>query len=406
LSTIWTEKYRPGEVRDVVGNSAAVEQFVKYMESWEKGRPSKKSVLLYGPPGVGKTTTAIAYAREHGYDLVEVNASDFRNAERIKDVVGSGSQQSTLTGTWRRMILVDEVDGIAGQEDAGGVAALSKAISETKVPIVLVANDPWSKRLATLRQKSKTIPFRKVHQASLTSYLRRISKAEGVNISQDALQSITRDSDGDLRSAINDLQTVSEGRGSVGEEDLGALGYRDRLESVFDALNSVFLGQGLDEARRSASNVDKDLKTFFTWILDNAPKQLAKPSDLASAMEALAGADVHMSRIYPKQRWVNLRYAVPLMTGGVALSRTEAPRRFVKFTYPEKFAFMARARGYRARKMEVASKIASKCHCSSYVASRDILPFLCVVFQNDKKMAGDLTEFFDFGKGDVEFLSK
>ncbi len=406
MSAIWTEKYRPSKVKDVVGNKTAVEQFVKYMESWEKGKPSKKSALLYGQPGIGKTTTAIAYAREHGYDLVEVNASDFRNAQRIKDVVGSGSQQSTLTGTRRRMILVDEVDGIAGREDAGGVAALSKAISETKVPIILVANDPWNKRLATLRQKSKTIPFRKVHHASLISYLRRICSAEGVNVSQDALQAIARDSSGDLRSAINDLQTVCEGRKNVGEEDLGALGYRDRPESVFDALNSVFHGEGLDEARRSAGKVDKDLKTFFAWIVDNAPRQLTRPRDLASAMEALARADVYMSRIYPNQRWVNLRYAVPLMTGGVALSRSEMSRRFVRFMYPEKFAFMARARSHRTKKREVASKIASKSHCSSYVASKDILPFLRVVFQNDEKMARDLAEFFEFVKSDVEFLAK
>ncbi len=140
--------------------------------------------------------------------------------------------------------------------------------------------------------------------------------------------------------------------------------------------------------------------------MDNAPRQFTKPADLARAMEALAKADVFMSRIYPRQRWVNLRYAVPLMTGGVALSRTETPRRFTRFTYPEKFTLMARARGHRTRKSEVASKVASKSHCSSYVASRDILPFLRVVFQNDEKMARDLAEFFDFARSDVEFLTK
>jgi len=67
---------------------------------------------------------------------------------------------------------------------------------------------------------------------------------------------------------------------------------------------------------------------------------------------------------------------------------------------------MARARGHRASKTEVASKIASKCHCSRYVASRDIVPFLRVVFQNDEEMARDLAEFFEFAKSDVEFLAK
>ncbi|MEM2352166.1 MAG: AAA family ATPase, partial [Thermoproteota archaeon] len=106
------EKYRPRKVAEVVGNKESVEAFVKWMKSWELGRPpEKRAVLLYGPAGVGKTSLVLAYGKEHGYDVVEVNASDWRDEVRMKSVVGESSLQATLDGSTRKIIVVDEVDG-------------------------------------------------------------------------------------------------------------------------------------------------------------------------------------------------------------------------------------------------------------------------------------------------------
>ncbi|MEM1550453.1 MAG: AAA family ATPase [Candidatus Bathyarchaeia archaeon] len=116
-SVIWVEKYRPRKVAEVVGNKESVEAFVKWMKSWELGRPpEKRAVLLYGPAGVGKTSLVLAYGKEHGYDVVEVNASDWRDEVRMKSVVGESSLQATLDGSTRKIIVVDEVDGVAGRE--------------------------------------------------------------------------------------------------------------------------------------------------------------------------------------------------------------------------------------------------------------------------------------------------
>ena len=76
MPQLWTEKYRPKKVAEVVGNHDSVKAFLEWMRSWEMGNPTKKAVLLYGPAGVGKTSLVLAYGREYGYDVVEVNASD------------------------------------------------------------------------------------------------------------------------------------------------------------------------------------------------------------------------------------------------------------------------------------------------------------------------------------------
>jgi len=107
----WTIKYKPKTSKDVAGNKPAIEKLRDWIESWNKGRPSKAAVLLYGPAGVGKTSVTEALARERGWDLVEINASDKRSGDILAKVAGLASTQSTLFSKGR-LILLDEVDGI------------------------------------------------------------------------------------------------------------------------------------------------------------------------------------------------------------------------------------------------------------------------------------------------------
>jgi len=209
LAELWVEKYRPKKVSEVVGNHDSVKAFVEWMKSWELGKPSKKAVLLYGPAGVGKTSLVLAYAREHGYDVVEVNASDWRNEERMKMVVGESSLQATLDGTTKKIILVDEVDGIAGREDAGGLSALRKIIDNTRTPIALVANNPWDPRLASIRDRCLMLQFRRLRKSEVIKRLKEIALAEGIKVTDAALKKLAERSEGDLRSAINDLQAIA-----------------------------------------------------------------------------------------------------------------------------------------------------------------------------------------------------
>lgn len=395
MTALWTEKYRPKKIVEVVGNKQAIAEFLEWIDGWLRSKPSKKAALLYGPAGVGKTSLVHAYANEKSYEVIEMNASDFRSKENIERIVGAASSISSLTTAAKKIILVDEVDGIDARADTGAVSALVQIIDKTKVPIVLVANDPWDPRLAPLRAISQIIKFSKIPKPSIASHLKKIVAAEKVKISEEELRKVVENSDGDLRSAINDLQLISSAVG-LGLET----GERDREAEVFDALAKVFHAKSFSAAQEALRNLDMKESEFFTWVVDNAPSQLS-PQDLAEAFEYLSKADLYFQRINRTQAWHYLRYAIALMTAGVAASRKTTPTRYVKFSYPESIRFLAQTKSVREKIDEISEKIAAKLHVSRRKTKTEILPFVKIIVANgDKKMA----EYFGLSREDVEFL--
>ncbi len=136
---LWVDRHAPAKAGDLVGNRDAVREVEKWLASWKRG---EKACLLYGPPGVGKTSLAHIVAREAGLEVVEMNTSNLRNREQVNDVLGRAGMQASLLGGGR-LLLVDEVDGLSGKGrggDYGGVGAISEVISKSAYPVILTAN--------------------------------------------------------------------------------------------------------------------------------------------------------------------------------------------------------------------------------------------------------------------------
>ncbi len=407
MSEVWVEKYRPKKVSEVVGNKASVEAFVKWMKQWELGKPpEKKAVLLYGPAGVGKTSLVLAYGREHGYDVVEVNASDWRDEARMKSIVGESSLQATLDGTSKKIILIDEVDGIAGREDAGGIAALRKIIEETRIPLALVANNPWDPRLASIRERCLMLEFRKLRKSEIIRRLREIAKSEGIQVSDAVLQKLAERSEGDLRSAINDFQMIGSGKKVVDEKVLETLGSRNRVRQIFEALRIIFNAKSIRAARAALEGLEVDLDMVYTWVLDNAPDQIPNPSDLAEAFEALARADLFFTRVNKKQEWRLIRYAVPIMTGGVAISRKHKPSGFIKFSFPSRIRLLQSTSRERELRKSIARKIGAKLHLSSAKAMVHMLPYISFIASHDEKSGRQIAEYFELTPTELSYLTR
>ncbi|MEM2937360.1 MAG: replication factor C large subunit [Candidatus Bathyarchaeia archaeon] len=406
MYSAWTIKHKPKTLKEVAGNREAIQKLVDWIKSWDKGIPQKRATFLYGPPGVGKTVTVEALANDLKMELVEKNASDYRTEEAIKRFAGLASQYGSLFGT-RRIILLDELDGITGTADKGGVGAITEIIKTAQCPLVLIANNAYDPRFTNLRNYCLLIEFKKPAVTEVLKLLKTICLKEGIQAEETALKFIANRSEGDVRSAINDLQALAQGKKKLTYEDVSWLGYRDRQEAIFTVLRMIIYGKTCEGAKRAVNMADVDVDMLFEWIYENVPAHLTDPHDLARAMDALSMADVYRGRIRGTQDWSFIRYVIDFMTAGVAMARVNTKTSgWTPFRFPGRIQMLSRSKAERAMQLEIGRKIKRRCHISANRASKEVLPYLRIIFKNNVEMAAGLARWLDLTPEMIEYLAE
>ncbi|MEM5794063.1 MAG: replication factor C large subunit [Candidatus Aenigmatarchaeota archaeon] len=373
---MWSEKYRPKSLKEFVNQKEALEKFLAWVKNW---KPGSKAMLFYGPPGTGKTALVQAYAQEKNLEFVEMNASDFRSKTQIEEVFGRSMLQKPLFKK-SKIFLIDEIDGIAGREDIGGISAIIKIIKESNYPCILTANNPYDPKLRSLREECILVEFKKIHVFDIEKRLEEICKKEGISVEKEVLRNLAKRAEGDLRAAINDLEVVAAGRKKVTLEDLEALGYRERETTIFDALKIIFKTQSSISAKLAIASVDKDPEEIFWWIENNITKEYEKPEEIAKAFDALSKADLFRQRITLTQNWRFRGYMIDLMTAGVALSKKEMYRKFTRYEYPQKLIILGGTKTMRKEEKELLFKLSQVLHCSTKKIRLEFLPYLRIIF--------------------------
>ena len=117
----WVDKYKPCNLSEVQAHASALAELKLFVENYQKG---SKAIILYGPTGVGKTCSVHALAKEFDLEMLEVNASDQRNKAQIEEKIGPAISQMSLFAK-KKLILIDEIDGLSGHSDRGGVQAIT-----------------------------------------------------------------------------------------------------------------------------------------------------------------------------------------------------------------------------------------------------------------------------------------
>ena len=299
----WPEKHRPQKLEHIVGNPDTLGRIKAWILSWKTRIPEKRAILLIGPPGTGKTATVGALANELDMELVEFNSSDRRNKDSIETLVWRAASQQTLDGR-PRIILLDEVDGLSGTGDRGGVGAISKVVNDTVHPIVMTANDPDSPRIKDLLKICQVFMFEPIEHDDVVSVLRNIIDQNEVDVSQDTVNEIAETSAGDLRAAISDLEAyVKRGTG------LGSVGLisRDTRRGTEDTLQKLFMTQSPKVARQILSESELDYDSVLLWLEENIQLHLVLPSELNQGFDGLSFADLYLGRIMRDQNWKLLR---------------------------------------------------------------------------------------------------
>lgn len=318
----------------------------------------------------------------------------------MKKELREATRQQSFFGK-QKLILIDEVDGMAGNADRGGTAELSKIIDGSRFPVIMTANDAYDSSIQTLRNKSKLIELGSVHTNSIAAHLKQILENEGIEYEENAVKKIARRSGGQMRSAINDLEAVARGEKNLTEENLEVLGTRDNRQEIFDALKMIFKTESVGTARDATENLDEDADTLMQWVRENIPREYKKKEDLENAYRYLSLADLNNGRIRKSMNWSLLKYVYDFSTVGVALAKKEKYGGWTRYQYPSKLKKMGQSRSSRKKLETVGNKIGDKLHIS-IIESVRTLPFLAKVFEDDETVA----ESLGLDEDEVEFVKK
>lgn len=364
----FVDKYFPKGIKELYGLDDNVNRIVEFIDNFKNEK--KKALLLVGPEGSGKTSTVYAIAKSKDYEVIEVNASDKRNADNIHNIVGNASRQATLLSQ-PKIILIDEVDGLYGTVDRGGVAEINKIVKETSFPIIMTANDEYSDKIKALKPNAEVLKFKRRGYWDIFKFLKLVSEKEGKVLSTVSLKKIASLSQGDVRSALNDIQNVNS------DKDVDELYERAKSTNIFDVLKMVFKSSNIETLSEALDNFnDLELKDVNLWIAENIINEYEDPKEVAEAYEWASKSDVFLGRIIRREYWRFLVYARLFMTMGVGLSKKAMYKKFSHYTPPIKVNKLFKNSKFRREQKEKALMLGRQLHCSAHKVLTEYAPYL------------------------------
>ena len=304
----WTEIYRPKNFEHIIGNEEIRLNVLKWLVKWF---PGTKPLLLIGPPGVGKTTIVKILSSLLNYDLIELNASDTRSGPLLEKLITPLYNNTSLFGK-KILLFFDEVDGIYGREDSGGLEILINIVKASNFPIIFVANSNNIK-LKNLSKLCKIFKFQHISANLLMMFLNYVLFKQGNSLSFDDKEWIVEKSNGDVRTMLNLAQSKSMGYDKFVHETFKV--------DISEGLNEFFQSTKKDHAKKILLSLDgkypdpryglsaeerrKDIiNSLFTSIVSSN----LDIANLSLLLDSLSQIDLHVARINKNRNWNLLRY--------------------------------------------------------------------------------------------------
>ncbi|XP_002095995.3 replication factor C subunit 1 [Drosophila yakuba] len=336
----WVDKHKPTSIREIVGQAGAASNVTKltnWLSKWyvnhdgnkKSQRPNPwaknddgsfyKAALLSGPPGIGKTTTATLVVKELGFDAVEFNASDTRSKRLLKDEVSTLLSNKSLSGYFtgngqavsrKHVLIMDEVDGMAGNEDRGGMQELIALIKDSSIPIICMCNDRNHPKIRSLVNYCFDLRFQRPRLEQIKGKIMSICFKEKVKISPAKVEEIIAATNNDIRQSINHIALLSAKEDTsqksgqqVATKDL-KLGPWEVVRKVFtaDEHKHMTLADKSDLFFHDYSLAPLFVQQNFLQVLPQGNKKdlLAK---VATTADALSLGDLVDKRIRANSAW-------------------------------------------------------------------------------------------------------
>jgi replication factor C subunit 1 len=347
---LWTTRYAPQSLKEICGNKGQVEKLQQWLHDWSDSlkcgfkKPGKnamnvyRAVMITGPPGIGKTTSAHLCAKLEGFTPIELNASDARSKKLVESGMNisnlsldgwmGGNDATNAAGvriTDKTCLIMDEVDGMSAG-DRGGVGALNALIKKTKIPIICIANDRGAQKLKPLVANTFGMIFRRPEAQAVRSRIMTIAYKEKMRIPANVIDQLISGSQSDIRQVLNMLSTWRLSSSSMDFDEaknLAKINEKYTILTPFDVTNKILgpyafgpnvretLGDKMELYFHDHSFVplfiqENYLKTQPVKVrnLEGPPKMLKQLELMDQAASSISDADLVDALIHgPEQHW-------------------------------------------------------------------------------------------------------
>lgn len=316
---LWTVKYAPTSLQQICGNKSSVTKLKNWLTNWEESRKNGfksagkdgsgvfRSAMLYGPPGIGKTTAAHLVAKELGYDILEQNASDVRSKSLLNAGVKNSLDNMSVFGFFkdrtepsgangkRFVIVMDEVDGMSGG-DRGGVGQLASFCRKTSTPMILICNERNQPKMRPFDRVCLDIQFRRPDANSIKARLMTIAVREKFKLDPNVIDKLVQATRGDIRQIVNLLSTITKTSKQINHEniaEISAAWEKNIALKPFDIAHKMLDGRIYTDAGSQSFTLNDKIALYFDDF-DFAPLMIqenylnTRPSNLKPGQSHLS----------------------------------------------------------------------------------------------------------------------
>ena len=273
---VWVEKYRPMSLKDMVGQEAILPLLRSYAE-----KRSMPHLLFAGPPGSGKTTAALALARdlfgeEWRSSFRELNASDERGIDTVRTTIKQYARTSPLSDVGFKILFLDEADNLTSEAQA----SLRRLMERYSGSCRFILSCNYSSRIIDpIQSRCAVFRFRAYSPDAVRTQVKRVAAAEGKKVSPEAMEAILTASAGDMRRATNLLQLAGTHTDTISGETIkeyATIPLRREVEGMFSAALTGNFREARDRlfalfVERGASGEDilRAIHSYLPEIPDN-----------------------------------------------------------------------------------------------------------------------------------------
>ncbi|MDA0648290.1 MAG: AAA family ATPase [archaeon] len=427
----WTERHRPVSERQLEGNEVQRRIIRKWLDDWQSGTPNKKALLLVGPPGVGKTSVARAVAADMGWNVIELNASDARNAAAIRKAATQGSTHRSLfhdpnQKNQRTLILLDEVDHLSGglkevsQEklekammgdeiagkaitfsgDSGGKAELLRLLNFTMQPVIMACNEEmglwgkgssWRSTRDRFSKHLQKIIFDRASDEALRRIAKRVLREEKIEFEDSAVEELVKANPGDLRALVRDLQVVCVDKEIKLTKDIIRMqitaGQRDISVELFPGLDTLYRSREAEEASTICRSIDKSPDELMNWVHWNNASLFTDVRGIVRGARSLSQANrmFHGRFLNTAHRSTYWCSNLSALSASIANPTPLEGRIFA--SYPN---YLRRGSSYT--RPTIIDRLASTCGANKSTVREEMMPILSALMSAEEKV-GDPSDF-------------